>query len=333
VYVELLPGKAALLKAGLGFVKGGSLTTTYYSSRRLEEHLKRFENAGIAAAVVFSSAMASYAPEGIPLLVDMVDVDSEKWSQYGELRWPGFLYRREAARLREVERRFAMRASCTFLTTEQERRILEKIAPGSRVRAIENGVDFDFFNPERCGAAEPAGAAYVAFVGVMDYFPNADACCWFAGQVMPELVRRVPGVEFWIVGRNPSRAVARLCERQGIRVVGGVPDVRPYVAGARAVVAPLRIARGVQNKVLEALAMGKPVLASDAVCRSFGGVPEGVIRCQTAEDYLKAVEKLAPEPAPQWHESIRNSARERFQWENNMQAFLSELESVIGGQG
>lgn len=326
VYVELLPPKTALLKAGMRFALGGSLTAGYFSSARLGKHLARFQKSSIAATIVFSSAMAHYAPAGIPILIDMVDVDSEKWMQYSEMRKPGFLYRWEGSRLREVERQVAMQAGCTFLTTAQERALLERIAPGARVRAIENGVDFEFFHPERSPAAPPS-PPYVVFVGVMDYYPNADACCWFADHVMPKLRQRAPECEFWIVGRSPSPAIDRLGSRKGIRVVGGVPDVRPYVAGARAVVAPLRIARGVQNKVLEALAMGKPVLASDSVCRTLGELPVGVTRCDQPEDYLDPIAALTTAPASTWEPSIREGARSRFQWASNMQVFLSELEA------
>lgn len=328
VYVELLPA-TALLNAGVRFALGRSLTTAFYRSRRMEQRLSKFRTSAIAATVVFSSVMANYAPAGIPMLIDMVDVDSEKWMQYGEMRSLGFLYRLECLRLRAVEREAALRANCTFLTTAQEQVLLETIAPGARVRAIENGVDFEFFDPRRV-AADGQQRPSVAFVGVMDYYPNADACCWFADHVIPALRARVPEYEFVIVGRNPSAAVERLGKREGIRVLGGVPDVRPYIAGARAVVAPLRIARGVQNKVLEALAMGKPVLASDPVCRTFGEqLPVGVTRCWTARDYVEGIEKLAGEPSVDWQAAIRESAQNRFQWESNMRPFLTEMEAQI----
>lgn len=329
VYVELLPPKQALLRAGFHFAFGQSLTTGYYRSPKLQNHLRKFSGSSIAATVAFSSAMVPYAPQGIPLVIDMVDVDSEKWEQYGDMRFPGFLYRTEAARLRKVERAAALRAGCTFLTTTQERHLLESIAPGARVRAIENGVDLSFFDPARVTPhSGPQNRPYVAFVGVMDYFPNADACRWFATSVLDTLRRRIPDCEFAIVGRDPSPDVKKLGELPGVRVIGPVPDVRPYVAGARAVVVPLRIARGVQNKVLEALAMGKPVLASEAVCRTLGQLPPGVTQCLSPGDYADAIAAIDNGPRG-WQSAIREGVRHRFEWDSNMRVVLEELEARL----
>jgi glycosyltransferase involved in cell wall biosynthesis len=202
---------------------------------------------------------------------------------------------------------------------------LQQIAPRARVECVMNGVDFNAFDPTVCAPGPGLeNREYVVFVGSMDYFPNVDACCWFAESVFGELRSRRPGLEFLIVGRNPNRAVRRLGRLPGILVTGGVPDVRPYLAGARSMVAPLRIARGVQNKVLEALAMGKQVHASAAVASTFGEVlPHGVVVCRTSADYVR--ELCSGTESPSWDQKIRQQASARFSWEKNLLPLIEEL--------
>lgn len=329
-YVEWLPARRSLARAMLRFARRECLVTSFYRSARMARHVEGLASLSPFATVAYSSAMVQYAPAGIPLLLDMVDVDSEKWLQYGRVRRPAFLYAEEGRRLRAVEARCAALARCSWLSTGQERELLQAIAPAAPVRCVENGIDFDYFDPRACPPeAELAQRDFVVFVGAMDYFPNADACCWFAREVFPEARRQAPGLEFLIVGRNPSRAVRRLRGLPGVTVVGSVADVRPYLASARAVVAPLRIARGVQNKVLEALAMGRCVFASPAVCASFGrDLPAGVVACASSGDYVQRIADSAAGTA--WNSGIREQARRRFCWENIGREFSLELEAIAG---
>jgi sugar transferase (PEP-CTERM/EpsH1 system associated) len=307
VHVEPL-SRGALPRAAWKFLTGGCLTTAYFDSRTLRAYIDGLaRTVPLAASLVYTAAMAQYAPPDLPLLLDMTDVDSEKWLQYSRMRPGGPLYALEGRRLRRFEIAAARRARCTFLATEAERALLDAIAPGAVTATLENGVDFDFFDPARVEPLpELQGRRYLVFIGVMDYYPNIDAVRWFASEVLPQLRRRDPGLEFLIVGRSPARAVRRLHGTGGVTVTGGVPDVRPYLAAARAVVAPLRLARGIQNKVLEALAMDKPVLASPEICRTFGPrLPNGVIECRSPEDYWFS--------GPSSH--IRQSALRHFSWD------------------
>jgi glycosyltransferase involved in cell wall biosynthesis len=156
----------------------------------------------------------------------------------------------------------------------------------------------------------------------MDYYPNVEAARWFADEVFPMLQDRRRDLEFWVVGRNPSREVQALANRNGIRVTGAVPDVRPWLAAAEHVVAPLRLARGIQNKVLEALAMGKVVLASPSVCRTFGAnLPLGVVRCDSPADYL-----LAPAISA---EQVRSIAVQRFDWKRNLNTIETAVAAAV----
>jgi glycosyltransferase involved in cell wall biosynthesis len=161
----------------------------------------------------------------------------------------------------------------------------------------------------------------------MDYFPNIDAACEFAIVRLPELRRSIAGLEFWIVGRSPAPRVKKLAGLSGVRISGTVADVRPYVQNALAAVAPLRIARGIQNKVLEALAMDKPALISPATARTFGdALPYGVVACESTADYARALGSLSG-----WEDgAIRARAQARFRWSTALAPLDMEIESLAG---
>lgn len=259
----------ARLRSLAGLLTGDALTLRYYRSATLQAWVARtVAREQIDAAVVFSSSMAPFAlaQTGLPMLADLVDVDSAKWTEYAERhRWPlSWLYRREGDRLLAYERHVVARARRSFLVTDKEVALFSRLAPETRgqVLAVGNGVDAEYFRPD---AARPspfaAGEQALVFTGAMDYWPNVDAVCWFVEQVLPLLRQRWPALRLHIVGRSPTPAVQALAGA-AVAVTGTVPDVRPYLQHAAVVVAPLRLARGVQNKVLEAMAMARPVVAA-----------------------------------------------------------------------
>jgi polysaccharide biosynthesis protein PslH len=196
----------------------------------------------------------------VPAVVDLVDVDSQKWFDYAAVsRRPlSWLYGAEGRRLRRLEASLPSWARAVTLVSEAEADLYRAFSMPGEVRAVSNGVDLEYFRPQPRHAVEPA----CVFVGALDYRPNVDAVSWFCTEVWPEVRCRRPLAEVWLVGRRPTPVVQRLGEAPGVRVVGQVPDVRPYLARAACAVMPLRLARGLQNKVLEALAMGKAVVAS-----------------------------------------------------------------------
>ena len=274
VHVERLNPKVAKLRSLSGLLRGEALTLAYYRHTGLARWVQRIRREQRPdATVVFSSAMAQYGGAGTetPLLVDLVDVDSAKWTQYaGAHRWPlSWLYRREGRTLLAYERAVVERSVRSFLVTDAEVDLLRRLAPecAGKLEAVGNGVNADYFSPDH-SFPSPYGASEVpiVFTGAMDYWPNVNAVTWFAAEAMPRLRAMRPNVKFYIVGMRPTPAVLALAG-PGITVTGTVPDVRPYVAHAAVVVAPLRIARGIQNKVLEAMAMARPVVAS-AECAS-----------------------------------------------------------------
>ena len=242
----------------------------YFRSARLEEWVRgTVRDERIERAFVFSSPMAQYVLD-LPLraCVDFVDLDSAKWAEYALRRaWPASaVYRREAERLLDYESMVASRADSSLFVTDEERRRLVAHAPATaeRVATVANGVDSDYFSPTRqFDSPFAAGEQAIVFTGAMDYWPNIDAAVWFAREVLP-LIRRHRATRFYVVGMNPHPAVRALAGDPAVTVTGRVADVRPYLSHAAVVVAPLRVARGIQNKVLEAMAMAKPVVASTA---------------------------------------------------------------------
>ena len=240
-----------------------------------EPGLARWVRAGLGArrydaVLVYSSAMATYVPPGPggPLrILDMVDVDSEKWRAYAAAAGgpKRLVWAREARTLLAFERRAAAQFDRTLLVSAQEAQTFAALAPevASRIDWMENGVDVARFDPERDWPNPfAAGSPAIVFTGTMDYRPNVEAVSFFATEVMPRLASLSPAPHFHIVGANPSPPVRALAELPRVHVTGSVPDMRPYLAHAAVAVAPLRIARGIQNKVLEAMAMARPVVAS-----------------------------------------------------------------------
>jgi sugar transferase (PEP-CTERM/EpsH1 system associated) len=247
--------------------------------------------------VFFSSPMAQYAPtNGIEVrkVVDFVDVDSEKWRQYGERRaWPmSWLYRREGERLLDFERAVAASAHASVFVSRNETELFKSRAQlfDARIASVGMGVDTEYFLPTRIHGRPYAGEGpVIVFTGTMDYWANVDAVTWFSLESFPAIRKAVDGVRFVIVGARPSRQVESLASRAGIEVTGSVSDVRPYLAHADVAVAPMRIARGLQSKILEAMAMERPVAATSA---ALGGLdlPMELRRGgDTAEDFGGAV--------------------------------------------
>ncbi len=236
---------------------------------------------------IYSVAMAPYAArlgQGRKIL-DAQDIDSEKWAEYAtKAAFPmRLVWAREARTLLAYERQAARACALTFFVSEPEASRFRQLAPetADRVVAVENGVDLSRFSPgDRYDWPFGDPGPCLVFTGNMDYWPNADAVTWFAREAMPLLRSRIPGLRFWIVGANPGQDVRGLASLPGVHVTGRVDDVRPYVAHAAVIVCPLRIARGIQNKVLEGMAMGRPVVASPA---AFEGV-----RAERDRDLLMA---------------------------------------------
>ena len=327
--------RTARIRSLAGLLSNEALTLPYYRNAGLQAWVERtLREQKIDAAVIFSSAMAQYV-QGVPdlrTLVDFVDMDSAKWTQYAaNHRWPmSWLYRREGARLLAFERAVAQRATHSFFVTENETELFFRSAPEckGRVDAMCNGVDAEFFSPAHAFSSPyPSGEIPLVFTGAMDYWPNIDAVTWFATEILPQMLQRRPDLKFYIVGRSPTPAVMALAGERVV-VTGTVDDVRPYLQHARVVVAPLRLARGIQNKVLEAMAMGVPVVASQECSEPVDAVPErDFLTAGTVEDYQRQIECLlqSPDRADAMGKAARGQVLARYSWD----AHLSKIDRYL----
>jgi sugar transferase (PEP-CTERM/EpsH1 system associated) len=337
--VEVFPiqRSSAYLRAALGLARPQPLTLSFFESAELHgrvAELARTESFDLVVA--YCSAMAPYVEPfaGVPAVLDMVDVDSAKWAQYSRFaplaKRP--VYALEARRLQAYEASLPGRFERIVLATGNETRLLKSFAPDARAATIPNGVDLDFFQPLNLPkATRPA----LVFTGQMDYFANVDGVSHFARAVMPRLRQRFPDLEFLIVGRSPVPAVRALTELPGVYVTGAVGDVRPFLDRAWAFVAPLRIAQGVQNKVLEAMAMNVPVVCTDKV---FAGLSEGGFR--HGRDLLAAADDEGLEACvatvladAEMRASLAECARQRlsasYLWAPNMDRFEDLLMAAV----
>jgi polysaccharide biosynthesis protein PslH len=337
LHVARLHPRRARLASLTGLLTGEALTLPYYRDGGLTQWVNDTLAAEkIDAAVVFSSSMAQYVQgrAGLPMWVDFVDVDSAKWADYApQHAWPlSWLYRREGRLLLDCERAVAAAAQRSFFATEKEADLFRGLAPecAGSVLAMNNGVDAEYFSPlPQRASPYPAGDMPIVFTGAMDYWPNVDAVGWFVRDVWPRLRAKRPGLGFYIVGRSPTAAV-RALTGNGVVVTGTVPDVRPYLQRAAVVVAPLRLARGIQNKILEAMAMARPVVAASVCVEAIAATPGAdIVAAVDAQDYASAVEQLLDEPA---HAAAigaagRDCVLNRYSWSAHMAVLDGQLPS------
>ena len=279
VEVRSVSRPLALMQA---VARGEPVSNRLFRNAALARHIDALvARGGITHIVAFSGQMAQYIPAGFagPVLMDFVDVDSAKFATYADqdkrqpLNW---VHKREARMLGAYEADVARRVDASLFVSEAEADLFRShsgLGP-DRVRAVENGIDTERFDPVIPLDAVGAGQGPLAvFTGQMDYRPNIDAVRWFASDILPLIRARHPQARFAIVGRAPTEEVRALEKLPGVTVTGEVPDVRPWLAAADAVVAPLLLARGVQSKLLEAMAMARPVVASAAAATGIDAVP------------------------------------------------------------
>ena len=335
LHVTRLHPRRARLASLAGLLTGEALTLPYYRDAGLRHWVDAtIEREHIDAAVVFSSSMAQYVEgrTGLPTWVDFVDVDSAKWAQYAlQHCWPlSWLYRREGRLLLDCERRVAAGARRSFFATDKEADLFRRLAPecAASVAAMNNGVDTEYFSPLPTRRSPYAAADVpIVFTGAMDYWPNVDAVVWFAQEVLPRLREQRPSLRLFIVGRSPAAAVRDLAGA-GVTVTGTVPDVRPYLQHAAVVVAPLRLARGIQNKILEAMAMGRPVVAAGACVEALVAQPgTEIVAAADAQTYVDAIDVLLSEPARA--AAIGAAGRQRVLESYTWTAHLAVLDGLL----
>ena len=293
----------------------------------------------IGAIYVFSGQMGQYVPADWSgrLVVDLVDVDSAKFEAYAlDRAGPrGWIDAREGRLLKKIEATLSSRADATLLVSEAEAGLLQsRTAQAHDIRALRNGIDCAYFDPAKAQPHEAfaADGPHFLFSGQMDYAPNVAAVTRFAEAILPRIRQAQPGAQFHIVGRAATAEVRRLGEGDGVTVHGGVPDMRPYLAGADMVVAPLTIARGVQNKVLEAMAMARCVLASPEAATGIDARHgEHYVVCEDDAAFVSRALHLAARPAERREigEAARRYVLDTMSWP----AMLSDLPELMGMHG
>jgi len=283
---------------------------------------------------VHCSSVAQYVEDvrGVPKILDFGDMDSQKWLEYARCKpFPLSLgYGLEGRKMQRAEKRLASRFDMCTATTRTEWKTLESYGTGVASDWFPNGVDSEYFAP----ANDVYDADTIAFVGRMDYFPNQECMFDFCARTLPLLRARRPAIKLLIVGADPSPAVRRLGELPGVTVTGSVPDVRPFLRRSALMVAPLNIARGTQNKILESMSLGVPVVTSRIAA---GGVdasdPDHFLVADTPAAYADAILRVLDDPAER--RRLAQTGRQRVlshhAWDRSMQRLDGIIERCLSG--
>jgi len=337
-FARLNPLKARVRSLG-ALVKNRSLSLDYYQDAGMARWVEQAMAAHkVKRVMVFSSPMAQYADgyRDARRVIDFCDVDSDKWRQYADKKsWPmSWLYRHEARQLLRYERQVASQYDASLFVSAPEADLFRQLAPESvaRIGHFSNGVDTEYFSPDHDFASPfAAGTRALVFTGAMDYWPNVDAVQWFCDEVFPTLRAADAALAFYIVGSRPSPQVQALAQLPGVSVTGTVPDVRPYIRHATAAVAPLRIARGIQNKVLEAMAMAAPTVVSPQALEGIDAVPGAeLVLADGAPAWIAALTALLARSNQDMSREMGCAARARvehhYSWPSNLACIEEQLE-------
>ena len=291
---------------------GEAMTLPFFRDARLQTAVDRWcKETAIDLVHVYSSSMAQYAmaPAAHAKVMQFAELDSDKWRQYAAVSGPlgRWVYGREATKLLQFEDRVARTFSRSLVVSEAERALFKTRIPGVDPTVLPNGVDVDHF--QTAGDAERHPHT-VIFTGVMDYAPNVDGVCWFAAACWPLLRERFPDARLLVVGSKPTAKVLALAALPGVTVTGRVPTTPPWFDRAAVAIAPLRLARGVQNKVLEAMSMAVPVVSSPQAARGLGEAPPGTLSiADGTDDTVAAIAAWFADP-----EQARRVGRAAAQW-------------------
>lgn len=324
--------RPAAIRAVWTCLKGGTLTHGAYLHPDMTKQLARWnQRIGFDVVICFSSIMAPYV-RGVAAqrkILDLCDVDSAKWNEYAsQSRFPASrIYKIEATRLAAFEQAAVTAFNETIVITSRERRLIDADESNPRVHVVSNGVRA-LGRPTDATVAGPV----VGFLGTMNYRPNIDAVCWFADRVWPKIRHTLPNAQFLIIGREPTRTVRQLAEREGIVVTGGVSETHSWIQKCRVVAVPLRVARGLPNKMLEAMAAGRPVVASSAAAACIDAEPNRHFHvADEPEDFADRTIRLLCE-----NRACHEVAREALTWvraHHDWEIVLDQFERVVFGEG
>ncbi|XZE54253.1 TIGR03087 family PEP-CTERM/XrtA system glycosyltransferase [Planctomycetaceae bacterium SH139] len=326
------------------FAVGNSITEGMFASRQLARQINRWhEKTPFDAVLVFCSSMYPYVDKksfaGVQRIVDLVDVDSQKWRQMNrQARGPKkFLYGSESKRVRKLEQRIADRTDAVALVSDSEADLFHRTVAVSKPSfGISNGVCTNYFTPRPQAAIHLppktlcSTTLSLVFTGVLDYAPNVEGIVWFCRNVLPKL-SGVIDVQLSVVGRRPCRQVLELGSIPGVKIVGEVPDVRPHLHQADVAISPLKLARGIQNKVLEAMAAGMPVVVTPESAEGIDAVSgEQFFVADTVEAWCETLSRLASDPVLRTTvgTSARRLVKSEYSWSARMAKFVAIVNSL-----
>jgi polysaccharide biosynthesis protein PslH len=307
------------------------LTLSFYGSSKLQKVVNRLapkNDVGMA----FSSSMGKFLipHRNLARVIVFAELDSDKWRQYAKFQsWPkSWIYAREHRTLFRFESALARMADHNVLVTSLEEEIFNQLIPGAPSVVVRNGVNLEHYQPD--GTPEPG---HLVFVGVMDYYPNVQGCVWFVENVLPRLRDRHPNVHLSIVGARPNKTVLALASHPGVEVTGRVDDPREWLRRAQVSVAPLHIARGIQNKVLEAMAMGLPVVATTNATQGVGGRDgDHYLVADDVDGQVTAISELLDDPdrAVELGRAGRTFVERTCDWQRTLKPLDTILEDFSG---
>jgi len=300
----------------------------FYSAELAREVRRLLASQAWDLIFVHCSSVAQYVEHvrDVPKILDFGDMDSQKWLEYARYKsFPLSLgYWLEGQKMLAAEKRLARRFDLCTATTRAEWETLQGYGTGAATDWFPNGVDAGFFCPSD-GAYE---ADTISFIGRMDYYPNQECMARFCRETWPLLKARRPAMKLLIVGADPSPEMRALGELPGVTVTGSVPDVRPYIRGSALMVAPLAIARGTQNKILEAMAMGVPVVTSSVAAGGVDALPgDHLLVADSPEDLAAAILRVV-ENADE-RQRLSEAGRARMLSHHSWAGSMKRLDAII----
>ncbi len=336
----LMRGRSRAVAGLNGLLRRQPMLVAMYESAAMHRWVRHvLATRPIRAVVAYSVQMAHFVPrklpKGVRFIMDFVDFDSAKYAAYGAGQGGvmGWVNRREGRVLMRFEAETALRADVSAFVSAAEADMFVRTAgvQGADIRALDNGVDLNYFNVlSQYPTIQSHKVPLLVFTGQMDYRPNIEAVQSFTREALPTIRAAHPDARFAIVGRNPAAEVTALGSLPGVIVTGGVPDVRGWLAAADVVVAPLRIARGIQNKVLEAMAMARPVVASPQAAEGIDAEDgKHLLVARTPAEEAHAVLALLADP--ERAKALGQAARERMEARYDWAATLAPLRDMVTG--
>lgn len=352
-YCQIVKGvklTSKVIRLAKGVIKGKALSIANFYSDELQTQLDHLITGNTFDTIICTaSSMAEYVFKSEPiqqkgnltLLMDFMDLDSDKWQQYAQnAAFPmSWVYRREATLIGAFEKRISEYFNACFFITEAEKTLFAKtIGAVDNIFAVENGIDTAMFKPsssEQKSSRERHESPVLLFTGVMDYAPNVDAVVWFVENVWPQVTKKWSKAEFYIAGMSPSDKVKALANHQGVVITGYVDDILPYFDKATVFVGPFRIARGVQNKILQAFACGLPVIATSMGAEGIHCKDEeSILLAQSPDEFIQQLTRLLVEP--ELYEKVSENALQNifdyYAWDSVLAPFERVLNNEVNTQ-